>query len=51
MYYLAFGASDLGEVMNPMPHDICIVSKIRGMQMISPIDLAIRNDASKIKLR
>ena len=51
MSYLALGASDLGEVMNPMPQDICIVSRIRGMQMISPIDRAIRNDASKIKDR
>jgi hypothetical protein len=38
MYYLALGASDLGEVMNPVPHEICIVSKMSGMQMISPID-------------
>ena len=51
MYYLALGASDLGEVMNPAPHDICMVSKIKGIQMISPKDRAIRNDAIRIKVR
>ena len=42
------GANDFGEVRNPIPHVMCIVSKISGRQTNSPRDFPILADALRI---